>query len=147
MPILLEDFESRIERIPDAGCWLWTGSMQLSGYGKFRGRVAHRLSWEMHRGAIPEGMCVCHKCDVPCCVNPNHLFIGTHKENMHDAWEKGRLKIPSNGYALKTHCVNGHALTEENVYLELGRFRKCRICSRAAKRRYKQRRRSLQLHS
>lgn len=136
---MVEEFEKRIERIPESGCWIWLGGLQPSGYGIFRRTRAHRLAWELYKGEIPDGKSVCHRCDIPSCVNPEHLFIGTQQENMVDAFKKGRLKVPSNGYALRTHCKNGHELSHDNVYLELGRFRKCRICSGAAKRRYKQR--------
>ncbi len=78
-----------------SGCWLWTGATFASGYGQtrrnYRERRAHRASWEVHRGPIPEGMCVLHKCDVKLCVNPDHLFLGTHAENMADMSRKGRV--------------------------------------------------------
>lgn len=85
------------------GCWEWTGSMHLDdatkGYGTFfvRGHTAkaHRVSWELHFGAIPKGeghhgICVLHKCDNRKCVRPDHLFLGTHKDNMEDMARKGR---------------------------------------------------------
>lgn len=77
------------------GCWLWTGSKDKDGYGTFRRREgglyrAHRVSYELHHGAIPDGMIVCHRCDNPACVRPDHLWIGTHKENAEDRNEKGR---------------------------------------------------------
>lgn len=79
------------------GCWLWTGkSFSSYGYGllhiRGRGMVrAHRLSWEIHHGLIPDGLWVLHHCDVPRCVRPDHLFLGTHADNMADAHRKGRL--------------------------------------------------------
>jgi hypothetical protein len=90
----LARFESFIERIPIAGCWLWTGSLSGSGYGQFifNGSLmgAHRASWIIVNGAIPSGMFICHYCDVKTCVNPAHLFAGSPLLNMQDMMEKGR---------------------------------------------------------
>lgn len=85
-------FWSKVEKTSD--CWLWVGSKYLSGYGRFfiktKGVRAHRFSWQLANGPIPEGLCVCHKCDNPPCVKPEHLFLATHSENMLDAGRKGR---------------------------------------------------------
>lgn len=79
---------------PMSGCWLWTGTSNTQGYGTFyangRLHIAHRFSWELHNGPIPEGMLACHHCDTPPCVNPDHLFVGTHKDNAQDSLKKGR---------------------------------------------------------
>ena len=78
-------------------CWLWTGCLTLDKYGRFwfnnKIILAHRFSWEFHNGAIPEELFVCHKCDVRNCVNPDHLFLGTHQDNMSDKVNKGRLRV------------------------------------------------------
>lgn len=90
----LERFEKLMERIPFAGCWLWTGAINKYGYGKVKENrkhlTAHRWSWTIHRGAIPEGLHVLHRCDVPGCVNPSHLWLGTNVDNDKDKREKGR---------------------------------------------------------
>ena len=79
----------------ESDCWLWEKSLTF-GYGNatWEGQAiyAHRLSWIIHNGPIPEGMLVCHHCDVKNCVNPEHLFVGTQKDNMQDCAKKGRVK-------------------------------------------------------
>lgn len=77
------------------GCWLWAGSVSSWGYGRFglshrKNVTASRLAWILTHGSIPEGQCVLHKCDVPACCNPDHLFLGTHQDNMTDKTRKGR---------------------------------------------------------
>lgn len=77
------------------GCWTWTASKSGSaGYGGFYFKgtkhYAHRVSWELHNGKIPNGMYVLHKCDNPSCVNPSHLFLGTQSDNINDSYAKGR---------------------------------------------------------
>ncbi len=76
------------------GCWQWAGAIRPGGHGVafFRGKLegAHRVAWILTHGAIPAGMFICHNCDNPSCVNPSHLFIGTHADNMRDMRTKGR---------------------------------------------------------
>jgi hypothetical protein len=84
-------FWEKVMPIPWSGCWEWMGSTQR--YGHFRypgGQLAHRFSWELENGPVPEGLHVLHKCDNPSCVNPDHLFLGTHDDNMKDKAAKGR---------------------------------------------------------
>ena len=89
----IERFESKFMFEPNSGCWLWEAGM-TNGYGCFywSGQAvrAHRASYELYKGPIPEGLQVLHKCDVPMCVNPDHLFIGTHDDNMADQVSKNR---------------------------------------------------------
>jgi len=87
-----EKFEARMTVTP--GCWLWNGTKDYKGYGVIyaskRRRFAHRFSYELYVGEIPPGLCICHKCDNPGCVNPDHLWAGTNQENVDDKMKKGR---------------------------------------------------------
>lgn len=93
----VDKFWSRAKRTPN-GCWEWQGAKSC-GYGvvyfQKRNAFTHRLAWNITHGAIPDGMFVCHKCDNPPCVNPDHLFLGTPTDNVHDMRDKGRLVPPT----------------------------------------------------
>ncbi len=85
----------RLIRVSETGCWEWIGSTVKGGYGRVRYlgqlKLAHCVAWTVMRGQIPAGLKVCHQCDNPCCCNPDHLFLGTQKENMRDCIAKGRF--------------------------------------------------------
>ena len=94
---LIRRFEKHYIPVTESGCWLWIGSWNWMNYGNFRHRkrsqLAHRISWEIYKGPIPEGLFVLHKCDVPSCVNPDHLFLGTQVDNIRDAVRKCRFVV------------------------------------------------------
>lgn len=109
----LQRFEEKYIPEPTSGCWLWDGQRTTRGYGHFwfdgKDRKAHRISWHLHVGPIPNGMHVLHKCDNPPCVNPDHLFLGTNADNNADMMRKGRNRQPRG--ADKPHTK----LSEEDV--------------------------------
>ncbi len=89
-------FWSKVDIHKPDECWLWTGSITRAGYGRIwfqhTRTTTHRVAWELTHGPIPEGMHICHSCDTPPCVNPDHLWLGTNLDNMHDKSIKGRVK-------------------------------------------------------
>jgi hypothetical protein len=91
---LVYNFWSKVEKRGDSECWGWKAQKRWDGYGRWRhlGRAvfAHRFSYELHHGPIPQGMHVLHSCDNPGCTNPKHLRLGTHDENMAEMAAKGR---------------------------------------------------------
>jgi hypothetical protein len=107
-------------------CWLWQGGTNGNGYGhvsgrwkgKYRAWLVHRLSYEIAYGPIPEGMCVCHRCDTPRCANPAHLFLGTQSDNHKDMENKGRARGRFSGMEKVITC--GH-----DTYFGRGLCRKC----------------------
>ena len=114
-------------------CWEWHGTLRADGYGQIRigasNVLAHRLAWQLAVGPIPDDLCVLHRCDNPPCVNPDHLWLGTHADNMHDMFAKGRERIVLRE---RTHCKHGHAYTPSNTgYGRNGKglvTRRCRQC-------------------
>lgn len=118
--------------VPELGpCWVWTAALHRRGYGWFRFNgtptLAHRVSWELTNGPIPDGLQVLHKCDNKPCERPDHFFLGTDADNMADKTAKGRGK--TNGFENKMHCPKGHAYDAANTYIRLNK-RHCRMCSR-----------------
>lgn len=113
--------------VPGPGCWLWLGPT-ANGYGVFndQGRRvrAHRAAYEQANGPIPDGMVICHKCDTPSCVNPDHLFCGTQRDNVRDMAVKGRHRESQ-----KAMCPAGHSLVPENLTKRDDR-RECLTCKR-----------------
>lgn len=90
--LIIPRFEKFVSKTD--GCWRWAATVDRRGYGKFAvfgsPRAAHQVSWVLYRGYLPEGQFVLHRCDNPSCVNPDHLFLGTHTDNMRDMRAKGR---------------------------------------------------------
>lgn len=123
--------------------WMWTGTTNAKGYGilsrgaRTEGKVlAHIASWTLANGPVPDGLHVLHRCDIPGCVRPECLFLGTKADNNRDMTEKGRQWNQR-----KTHCPQGHAYTPENTsYNKKGRL--CRTCQNIYSRRRRARRRA-----
>jgi hypothetical protein len=108
---------------PNTGCWLWNMSLDQDGYGRAVFKAfktpAHRISYLAFKGDLGK-MMVCHKCDTPACVNPDHLWLGTAKDNAVDCSIKGRKQ--------KSHCINGHEFTAENTYIKRHKSKSSKCC-------------------
>jgi len=123
---ITERFMAKVEMDPNSGCWLWSGSCLPSGYGRIKASgsrhsvYAHRLSYEMHVGPIPQGMFVCHACDTPSCVNPSHLWVGTCADNHADKVAKGRQPRGEANYCAKlTEAQARYALASSESVRQL----------------------------
>ena len=114
---LEERFHAKYAIDEKSGCWIWTAVLNDKGYGMIglprtnRIARAHRVSWQLHKGDIPTGLYVLHRCDTPSCVNPEHLFVGTLKDNAQDMVNKGRDFRPDN----RGERATWHKLTEEQA--------------------------------
>ena len=110
-------------------CWEWLSSKKPFGHGDFyfnkKTVLAHRMVWLLINGEIPDGMCVCHKCDNPSCVNINHLFLATKIDNNRDMFNKKR-----NYHVKITHCPKGHEYSAENTRIYKSGSRACKTCNR-----------------
>lgn len=121
----LERFEVKYVIDPDTLCWIWIATRHPKGYGLFgfqpEGKskstptLAHRASWELFVGPIPNGLKVLHNCDNPPCVNPDHLFLGTQQDNMNDMATKGRRSSACFGAQLLGSANRNSKLSDEQV--------------------------------
>ncbi|MGH9640916.1 MAG: HNH endonuclease [Terriglobales bacterium] len=128
-----ELYDKLIARIrkEDSGCWVWIKYRHPYGYGMFctkrKNMNSHRAMWIAIHGPLTKQQFVCHKCDNPPCINPDHLFIGALADNNRDMASKGRYN-----HQKRTHCIHGHEFTAENTYRPPARPTKriCRTCQR-----------------
>jgi len=111
---IVDRLENLSERVTESGCQIWMSPLTNTGYGRIsinnKVMLAHRASYEAYIGKIPKGIDVCHTCDNPSCINPSHLFLGTHKENMEDMVIKKRQ-------AYGERKIKQAKLTDEDVLI------------------------------
>lgn len=138
---LLDRFESKFKKTSDGTCWIWIGSIwrNSSGYGAFytgqNNVQAHRVSYELYKGPIPEGLLVLHTCDNRICVNPDHLYVGTNTDNMIDRGIRNPDSWCSN---FKTVCKWGHPLSGANLGVSsVTGVRWCKECCKLRQREYR----------
>lgn len=133
---VLKRFAQKV-MVAENGCWEWIGANDRSfGYGILtvnKNRIrTHRLSWKFFHGEIKNGLCICHHCDNPLCVNPDHLFSGTQLDNIKDMELKNRrVSVLGMIQRRKTHCPKGHPYSGKNLVLRFIKnmqVRRCRIC-------------------
>lgn len=145
-----ERFWAKVAIIPFHTCWEWTGAKGARGYGNMsfnkKFYTAHRFSWEIHNGKIPNtdayhGNVVMHLCDNKLCVNPAHLSLGSQSDNIKDCYAKGRSSFNKINRinSQKITCNNGHEL------IAMRNYRYCRICSKIRMRRRRSEQRSLRV--
>jgi len=110
---LCDKIEKNTIRLPESGCWIWMSTIEKSGYGRVcegkKPLYAHRVSYEQKYGPIPNGLMALHHCDVRCCVNPDHIFVGTQQDNMTDKVRKNRQA---------KGCQHGNAKLTEKQAME-----------------------------
>lgn len=139
MPVIARPIEERFWKkvdvngpcVLDTACWLWTGCTNKAGYGSIGlggkgagNRNVNRVSWELHFGEIPKGFFVCQKCDNPSCVNPEHLFLGTPKDNMVDMISKGRKRSALGSDSSNSKLIEDQVLqifSDERPYKEIAK--------------------------
>lgn len=119
----VERFWEKVDKRGPDECWQWKAGKTIFGYGVFHAEIsntdlAHRFSYALHYGTMPDGVFVCHRCDNPACVNPAHLFLGTPLENSQDMVKKNRHWVPT-----RKGDANGRAKLTEDDVREIRRLR------------------------
>lgn len=133
MSLLLQRFNQKWVPEPYSGCHLWTGctiNPMERGVMRVKGKIylASRISFQLFNGPIPPGMCVCHRCDTPSCVNPSHLFLGTQVDNVKDMTQKGRAH--KGGTFFRGELISWSKLTESDVrFIRESKGRNCDLAS------------------